>query len=60
MASPWIEHVLEFQKKYNISFKDALKQAGKTYKKDKPSGNKERKTHKKKKHRKKKRSCRSR
>ena len=32
MASKWIEHVLHVKKARGISFKDALKEANKTYK----------------------------
>lgn len=31
MTNSWVEHVLQFQKENNLSFKDALKQAKETY-----------------------------
>jgi len=34
MASAWIQHVMKVKKEKNLSFKDALKQAKKTYKSD--------------------------
>lgn len=61
MASAWIQHVLKVKKEKNLSFKDALKQAAKTYKSS--NNSKDRKgTRKKRKTRgnKKKRRCRSR
>ena len=33
MASPWIEHVKKVAKEKNLSFKDALRVASKTFKK---------------------------
>lgn len=33
MPSSWINHVKEYSKKHNISYKEALKKAGSTYKK---------------------------
>ena len=35
MASAWIAHVKQYAKKHNMSYKDALKKAGSTYKKSK-------------------------
>jgi len=58
MASEWIKHVLKVKKDKKLSFKDALKIAKKTYKKE---GKKEKKTKRtKRKHRKQSRSCRKR
>ena len=33
--SAWIEHVKSYARKHNISYKEALKKAGSTYKKPK-------------------------
>lgn len=35
MPSSWINHVKEYSKKHNVSYKEALKKAGSTYKKTK-------------------------
>lgn len=35
MPSSWINHVKQYAKTHNISYKEALKQAGPTYKKTK-------------------------
>ena len=35
MPSSWINHVKEYAKTHNISYKDALKKASSTYKKSK-------------------------
>ena len=32
-SSKWIDHVLDYKKKHNVSFTEALKNASKTYKK---------------------------
>ena len=60
MASAWIQHVLKVKKEKNLSFKEALKQAKKTYKSS-SNPKKEKGTRKKRKSRgHKKRGCRSR
>lgn len=46
MASAWIQHVMKVKKEKNLSFKDALKQAKKTYKSH-PNPKKEKGTRKK-------------
>ena len=50
MASAWINHVLKVKKEHNCDFKEALKRAKKTYKKQ--SEHKEKKHHKTKHHKK--------
>ena len=35
MASAWIAHVKQYAKTHNMSYKDALKKAGSTFKKSK-------------------------
>lgn len=59
-TSPWISHVKSEAKRLGIPFGEALKVAGKTYKKGTPSMSKSKRNTRKRKSSKRKRSCRHR